>query len=313
MSLVTTCPACSTSFFVTQQQLATHKGDLRCGKCNHVFNAINRVTEIKKPIQPEIEEPLIELDETPIPDVLETNTEIQSNEPEISVGQILAEAAMVEAANPQPAKETFVSENPIPAQADITAAEVIAVTTTQPQPIPNFLSDSALKSKLADKKVKGKPHTLLFSLLSVLLIVTIALQSTYFMRSSLASKYPALKPALLALCSVLQCEIPLPRHIELWAIDDSDLQEDADHVGLIHLSTTMTNNAAFAQDYPLLELTLTDINDKPMLRRAFLPSEYLPTGTNISAGLAAGEEVHIKLDLTASGEPVAGYRVFVAY
>jgi len=38
MSMITTCPACGTSFRVTPQQLQAHHGTVRCGHCAHVFD-----------------------------------------------------------------------------------------------------------------------------------------------------------------------------------------------------------------------------------------------------------------------------------
>ena len=60
-------------------------------------------------------------------------------------------------------------------------------------------------------------------------------------------------------------------------------------------------------------MTLTDTNDVPVLRRAFKANEYLPSSVNIDKGIPAGAEVRINLPLTASGESVTGYRVFLTY
>nr|MBA3696358.1 DUF3426 domain-containing protein [Methylotenera sp.] len=79
------------------------------------------------------------------------------------------------------------------------------------------------------------------------------------------------------------------------------------------LSSTLINQANFNQAYPKLELTLTDVEDKPKLRRIFTPKDYLPEHTDISRGLAPKEEVKIHMAMTTQGEPVAGYRVYVSY
>ncbi|HLD08572.1 MAG TPA: MJ0042-type zinc finger domain-containing protein, partial [Methylophilaceae bacterium] len=53
-SLVTSCPACTASFYVTPEQLSAHRGEVRCGKCSHVFNALDRLSESpKNPAAPE--------------------------------------------------------------------------------------------------------------------------------------------------------------------------------------------------------------------------------------------------------------------
>ncbi|WP_410499247.1 DUF3426 domain-containing protein [Chitinibacter sp. S2-10] len=39
MNQITRCPNCSTSFRVTDEQLAAHQGKVRCGRCAFIFNA----------------------------------------------------------------------------------------------------------------------------------------------------------------------------------------------------------------------------------------------------------------------------------
>src|SRR5690606_6998578 len=118
--------------------------------------------------------------------------------------------------------------------------------------------------------------------LFVLLLILAALgQTAYFLRSDIAARWPQARPHLEQACTWLRCNVTLPQNIDLIMIDDSDLKEDTERLGLIHLSTTLINRADYSQALPLLELTLTDANDKPLLRRSFGPAEYLPAGGDI--------------------------------
>ena len=157
-----------------------------------------------------------------------------------------------------------------------------------------------------------KSPVLLWILLAVMFLMAIA-QSVYFLRHQIAMYYPNIKPHLVRICEKIGCSIDLPKKIALILIDDSDIQEDAEHSGVMRLSTTLINQAGFYQAYPNLELTLTDVEDKPKLRRIFKPIEYLPAKTDIALGLAAGAVVKVKLAMTSQGIAVAGYRVFVSY
>ena len=268
MSLVTSCPACATSFHVKPEQLSMHRGDVRCGKCSHVFNALDRLVEVPE-------------DAIPLP------------------------------AQPEPAPITTPVVSPVE-----TAAFTIADFNTAPasatEETPKFFADVASKAKL-QSPIRHRSHTWALALLAVLLLLLAIAQTGYYLRTPIATHWPALKPYLVKACDLVNCTVELPKNADMLAIDDSDLQEDAEHQGLIHLSSTLVNHAPFAQAYPLLELTLTDTDDKPLLRRSFTPSEYLPTGTDISKGIPPDEEIHIKLALTAGDVPVAGYRVFVTY
>ncbi len=157
-----------------------------------------------------------------------------------------------------------------------------------------------------------KSPVLLWILLALMFLTAIA-QSVYFLRHQIAMYYPNIKPHLVRVCERIGCSIDLPKKIALILIDDSDIQEDAEHAGVMRLSTTLINQAGFYQAYPNLELTLTDVEDKPKLRRTFKPIEYLPAKTDIALGLAAGAVVKVKLAMTSQGIAVAGYRVFVSY
>lgn len=254
MSLITACPTCSTRFFVTSEQLNAHHGDVRCGKCSHVFNALDRLGEIDSP---------------PLPDLI-------------------------------------TQEKPAPVAAKPTAEVSIPRIET-----PEIFGEVASKSKIPSA-VKRKIVWPYYVLAAGLLLIG-CLQVLYFLRTPIATQWPEAKPLLAQACALADCTVELPKKIDLLIIDDSDLQEDAERQGVIRLNTVLINNAAFAQAYPSLELTLTDHNDRPVLRRAFTAQEYMAKGTDIAAGIAAGAELQIKLALTSSEVEVSGYRVFVAY
>jgi len=286
-SLVTSCPACTASFYVTAEQLSAYRGEVRCGKCRHVFNALDRLSE-------------------PSEDYSMPKT---GTEPDLE--------AISETPAEQHEETAEISEHILNAPvADSTIAVFnVADFSTKPSSAadsPKIVADVASKTKL-NRPNKRKLSVWLLVLLALVLALLAVAQTAYYMRTQAVAQWPALKPHFDKACKFLDCTVELPKQIELLAIDDSDLQEDAKHQGLIHLSSAIINNATFVQAYPLLELTLTDTHDKPVLRHAFTPREYLPAGIDISKGLAAGEEIHIKLALTANGEAVAGYRVFVTY
>ena len=45
MSSITACPQCQTRFRVTEEQLQMRNGNVRCGRCAHVFNALESLIE----------------------------------------------------------------------------------------------------------------------------------------------------------------------------------------------------------------------------------------------------------------------------
>lgn len=51
-AMVTRCPKCSTAFKITEKQLATAKGAVRCGSCLHIFNAKDYLVHNKPQPEP---------------------------------------------------------------------------------------------------------------------------------------------------------------------------------------------------------------------------------------------------------------------
>src|SRR5690606_23642075 len=43
--MLTRCPGCSTTFRVTPEQVKARQGKVRCGRCQHVFDAIEALVE----------------------------------------------------------------------------------------------------------------------------------------------------------------------------------------------------------------------------------------------------------------------------
>jgi hypothetical protein len=161
--------------------------------------------------------------------------------------------------------------------------------------------------------IHPKTFPWLSGLLVLLLSIAVILQLAYFQRNALALAWPDSKPYLQQACVMLKCTIELPKDASKLVIDDANLLEDSEYEGLLVLTSTLVNQAKQAQAYPRLELTLTDANDQPVLRRTFTPTEYLPTGIVVENGIAAGKELPIKLLITADHQAVSGYRLFVNY
>ena len=250
MSVITNCPSCQTQFIVTETQLDQHNGQVRCGHCLHVFNAIK--------------------------ELIDSNSEIYTTE-ELEI----------------PKKEiTNTTRNNV---------QEVAIKNNQDR----YFNDINNSSK--------KKNSKLTNLLIFTLVFIGGLQSIYFLRTEITIYYPNSKNYLLKICKAVGCNIDLPKKIDLIVIDDSDIHEDENYLGVIHLSSTLINRGNFSQAYPNLELTLTDNEDKPKLRRIFKPVEYLTDQSNIANGLAAGEEIKIKLAINAQNTTVAGYRLFLSY
>jgi predicted Zn finger-like uncharacterized protein len=168
---------------------------------------------------------------------------------------------------------------------------------------------------LAPERRSGRA-TWLWALALLLSMLVLAAQFGYRFRAELAASYPAAREALVALCRPLGCDVPLPRHPELMSIDASELQADTRRDGLIILTASIRNRARFAQDYPALELTLTDANDRPVLRRVLAPRDYLEAPRSaelMRQGISGGSEAALRVYLDTSRTRAIGYRLYLFY
>ena len=75
------------------------------------------------------------------------------------------------------------------------------------------------------------------------------------------------------------------------SIEASDLQADPAHRGLLILTATVRNRAGWPLAYPHLELTLTDAQDRVVVRRALAPADYAGGTADLQRGIAANGEV----------------------
>jgi len=79
------------------------------------------------------------------------------------------------------------------------------------------------------------------------------------------------------------------------------------------LTALLRNRAPFEQDYPHLELTLTDTQDEALVRKVLTPADYLPAGQDAAQGFPARGEVAVKLALVSDNVPAVGYRLYLFY
>ena len=79
------------------------------------------------------------------------------------------------------------------------------------------------------------------------------------------------------------------------------------------LNALIKNRAPVAQEYPSLELTLTDEGKRPVLRRVLMPRDYTDAGRSLEQGITPGGEVPLRVYLDAGRVRATGYRLYLFY
>jgi hypothetical protein len=99
--------------------------------------------------------------------------------------------------------------------------------------------------------------------------------------------------------------------VDLLGIESSDLQADSAHPSVMVLTATLRNRAGYVQEFPALELTLTNIQNQTIARRVLAPADYVPRDTRPESGFAAGGELQLRVYIEAAALTPTGYRLYL--
>jgi hypothetical protein len=174
-------------------------------------------------------------------------------------------------------------------------------------------SSPAAPAFLTPPPPRGK-FTLVWLLLSLIAFAGLAVQATLHFRSEIAVLLPVVRTHLETACDMFGCDLRLPRRADLMSIESSDLQADTQRKGVIILNALLRNRAPFPQEYPELELTLTDQSDRAVIRKVLKPGEYLQQKAgSLAQGISGGAEEAVRIYLETSNAPATGYQLFLFY
>ena len=378
--MFTKCPSCEINFQVTAEQLKAANGDVRCGQCLTVFNALNHLSEVaprnakfdSKSDEPPIKDASSSIDKNleeffgdlfeDSPDesfdqpITYANPEASTKKPtkpndgffyganEATIEKILGEE---ETSHPEQAiKQDVNTESDADSVADETGSETesepaegqiesveeqietveapldndpeteqIDATIIPEAAIPEEKTESAEHSNVpavildeleAAKAKQLKPPSTRWVVGSIVLMLVFVLQAVYFSRDSLAQN-PTYRPLLTRACKVLRCEINIKYDPRLIEIIGRDVRSHPTSKKALIAGTTLINNASYAQPYPLLTLTFSDITGTKLAQRRFIPREYLSSGTDIEAGMPSEIPIQVELHLVDPGKAAVNF------
>ncbi|MCW5624054.1 MAG: zinc-ribbon and DUF3426 domain-containing protein [Burkholderiales bacterium] len=272
--MFTRCTHCDAVFRVTLEQLQASSGQVRCGVCQEVFDAFVSLSAAD-PRLPAT---------TPALDAADSDDGLPL--PDLDALDALPSADGL----PTP---------PAEASPDAPKPKRMAPEPTEP------VIDAA-----APASVRRRGPSWIGVSAVVLLLLGLVLQGAFFLRTSLAAGLPVTRPWLEAACRSLGCEVPLPRLDDRISIETSNLQAlDPARPHRVLFSAVIRNRAAVMQEWPYLQLTLTNSRDQAVVRRVFAPTEY--NRASSEPGFAANSEFELRLYLDTSDVEPAGYRIYL--
>ncbi|UCH48023.1 MAG: zinc-ribbon domain-containing protein [Betaproteobacteria bacterium] len=305
MDLFTRCPHCETVFRVTTRHLQASGGQVRCGRCQSVFDAFASLTA--KPPEDSQRKPTPQ-ETRPAPEVIEPAS--QQAQPMPEQAQPVADA---DASETVESVETSVATEAEIAGADDDVPEAQTATAKRSEDL--LAEDPA--AHLYEWEFKPAPRlrqSWLWLSLSLLLVITGLGQAAYIFRTELMVIYPPFKSVYQLACKRLACEIELPRLRDQLNIEASDLRSvDPRQPNLVQLTALVRNRARVPVEYPAFELTLTNAQQQVVARRVFFPGDYLDDAAQTDVGLAGRRELAINMYLDTGPLRAAGYRIYLFY
>ena len=307
--LITTCAHCRARFRVTPQQLNAKQGQVRCGRCEKVFNGFEALERFP---DDDTGGRLLALREA-------EEQAARTASVDLDVLPDTAYMPEIETLDPGPPSRPLPppSSAPAPAQVEIphrASAAAPNVETAAPRAAsPPRGRAQVHVPELTLEEPPRKPLSRAWSFGVVLLACVLVLELAYAFRGPLAQRYPALRPTLESACARLDCNVPWAREEGMLKLEDSELLEVPGKPTEIALGARIRNLASVAQEYPHLELTLTDITGQAALRRVLRPTDYLGRPLVHGEVLPPGVEVALQLRLETPRIKATGYELLLFY
>lgn len=117
---------------------------------------------------------------------------------------------------------------------------------------------------------------------------------------------PTWRPWLATLCERTGCALPPWHEPGAFVVLNREIQPHPSNPQALLVTASFRNDADHAQDWPLLELALTDLDGSRIGLRRFQPAEYLG-GVASSEGVAPGQAATVALEILDPGNRAVAF------
>jgi predicted Zn finger-like uncharacterized protein len=296
--MYTQCPKCQTVFRITMEQLQAHSGVVRCGECDHVFNADQQLFDDfpeKNAAKP-----------TAAPKKARAPA---SNKSKPTKSKAVTASATAAHKPARPAKKPH--QQKVVEEVEAAPAPWTAPGEPGTAKDPEFAPTYAVRAPEIERHSLRAPRRFSFLWIvgSLLLLVAFAAQSAYFYRDRL-SAYPELRPYLIEICAELGCTLRPPYDVgRIELVQPTNIAPHPRMANALRLRATLVNRAGKPQAHPLMQITLTDSNGRVLARRTFASNQYLEQRATSATEMPPHLAVSALLDLTNPDGKAVGYQI----
>lgn len=114
------------------------------------------------------------------------------------------------------------------------------------------------------------------------------------------------RPALSTLCGVMHCTLPTWREPAAFTMLARNVRPDPHRPGVLHVTARFRNDARWAQAWPGLLLTLSDVDGRVAGARLFMAHDYLAIAPTQN-GLASGQSATIAMNILEPAPQVVAF------
>ncbi len=320
--MYTQCPKCETVFRLSAEALRAAGGQVRCGRCNGIFNALNRLAEepsafraSETPLELEARaDAILEAGAPPAPPPSPPGADLEASmEFTLPPGELdrifvdSVETLVLDPVEPMPEHVTGL-EVPESVRRDMMAA--FAQAATAPGTAPGIAEESGpiAPDGIEQPTAPRRLPPLLWSAATLLLAAVLAAQILTDRRDWIDAHTPY-GNVLRALYARLGVTPPESTSLAAYQLRQWGVSADPQANGTLRVRASILNIAAQLQPYPLLRVTLLNRFGARVGTRDFEPSEYL--GRPTARLLAPGERADATLAILDPGKDAEGFEIDV--
>lgn len=276
------CPHCHAIFRVTEEILARAGGKVRCGECGVVFE----VADVRSG----------DTTEPPTDEILVPNT--AHSQPDDAI-EVIPPEAQAPAIGPQ--DSGLPKANGLPSSFEEAPTAPVAEEAPAPEEDFELIIEEREPAEYRDDRRRSR-YLWGWSLLAIFLALLLVAQVVVAKRNAVMDAMPAMRPVVETLCQIAGCSVDPQRDLNQIELSNHSVFSHPDHAGALMIRASIVSHANFAQPYPVVALTLTDIQGRPVASRRFAPSEYLDDPESLPPMMVPGQPVPVLIEVLDPGK-----------
>ena len=149
------------------------------------------------------------------------------------------------------------------------------------------------------------------SRLLMVLVLGLGLGGLYvFSNKSQLEQSPTTRPLVKAVCLIAGCELEALSDLKEFQVVRRNVYTHPTYGNALVINVVFRNDAGFAQTYPNLFISMSDVRGQIVAEREFLPHEYLKLARRVPIGeIPAGQTVDVSLEVRDPGDEAKSFEL----